>query len=139
ANNLDKLLTVDVVVESAVEQRVGITDNAGEGRPQFMRNVSDEVLADLLQSLQIRNVVENGNHAAAGGHGERRGLRLESAGNVGEKMEAQLGRLAGGAHGSNQFVKRGITDQLQQAKALIAAAAKSDGGQECLIAERHFQ
>ena len=104
-----------------------------------MRNVGDEVLAHLLQAFQIGDVVEDGDHAAAGGHGQRRGLRFESAGGVGGEMEAELAGLAGGAHGSNHFVKRRIANQLEQAKAFVAAAAESGGAEQSLVAEGHFQ
>ncbi len=138
-DDIDKSAAVFDIVQSSVEQCVRVSDNARERRTQLVRDVGNEILADLFQTLQIRNVVEDGNHSAAGGHGDRRRLHLEGARRVGGKMKPQLAGFAGGQHRADAFVERGIAHQLQQTKTLVAFAAESDGAQQSLVAERHFK
>src|SRR5579872_4144563 len=104
-----------------------------------MRNVSHEILANLLETLQIGDVVENGDDAAAGRHGELGRLYFESAGSVGKQMKAQLARFASGTHGLNQFIKKRLANDLQQAHSLIAVSAESGRAEESLVAEGHLQ
>src|ERR1035441_9942803 len=49
----DKALIVFGVLQPAVEQGIGIPDDGRQGGAHFVRNVGDEVLADLFEALQI--------------------------------------------------------------------------------------
>ena len=67
-NNFNEFAVIGVVIKRSVEQRFRIADDSGERRPQFVRNVGNEVLPNLFESFKIGNIVQNRNRAAAGRH-----------------------------------------------------------------------
>ncbi len=68
------------ILERAIEQRVRVSDDAGERGSQLMRHIGDEILAHLLQTFQIGDVVEDRDRAGTGRGFERSGVRLKRAG-----------------------------------------------------------
>lgn len=49
-DNLDEVAIVFLIIERSREQRFGKTLNSRQRRPQFVGNIGDEILADLLEA-----------------------------------------------------------------------------------------
>ena len=53
ANDIQELQIVDGVMDRSVQERFRIALDGGEGRAQLVRDVDDEILADVLQFLEL--------------------------------------------------------------------------------------
>ena len=82
-------------VVGLVDQRLGVALDGGQRRAQLVRDVGDEVAADLIGAAQVGDVVEDEHGAAAGGD-HRRDARDERAADVaGDRQLEACGLLAG--------------------------------------------
>ena len=65
-----------------VEQRFDIAADRRQRRAQLVRHVGDEIAAYLIRPLEVGDVVQDENRAAAAGRRDRRRARDEHAGTV---------------------------------------------------------
>ena len=93
------------VVDGAGQERFGAEFDAGQRRLQFVRDVGDQFLAEVLQP-QLGGVVQHQHRAAAAGGRQRPGAA----------WTVRLGRAVAGANSSRQGCGpfQGLSHQVEQ-------------------------
>ena len=115
-----------LLVFGIVEQGLGVALDGSERRAELVRDVGDEIAADLIGRLQVRDVVQHEDGAAPFGHhrrdvGHQRAaavqyqVQLEAFGIVAAQRSPDLFGDAGVTERLEVRAARGLTIQLQQA------------------------
>ena len=96
-------------IVGVVNQRFGVALDGGQRRAQFVRDVGDEVAADLIRVLQVGDVVQHKHRAAALGH--HRGNAPDQRA-IAVQRQRQLDAFGGPArHGARDLLDDGrMTD-----------------------------
>ncbi len=83
-------------IRDSVEQRFDVAPHGGERRPELVRDVGDEVAADLVGAPQVRDVVQHQDGTARRARGDRRTPRNEDRPRLlRQRQLPPLGRGAG--------------------------------------------
>src|SRR6266700_1519534 len=75
---------------------------------ELVRSVGDNIFAHLLQPLQLRYVMQDGESAASGWHVEGRRLHFKGPGVGGGQAEAKAPKLAARKDRAKQLAQAGI-------------------------------
>ena len=86
---MSRNLRVPSLLVGLVDERFGVALDGGERRAQLVRDVGDEVAADLIGAPQIGDVVQH-EHRAAAGRDDRRDSRHQRAADVAVAGQGQL-------------------------------------------------
>ncbi len=127
------------ILQTPVQQRIGTGDDAGERRTHLMRDICDEVFADLFQALQVRDVVEDGDSAAAGWGSHRRGVDFERAPSCRPDRERSLDVAARRYDVFDDLLDARVAHELQQGQSIGNGRAHSNRLGERFIREDYTQ
>ena len=137
ADDLQKFAIVLLVLQGPVQQRLRISLNGGERRAQFVRDVGDEILADALQPLQVADVVQDGEAAAARGGAQGTGLHFVRTSFAAGKLQPRFHRLARFQHALDNLDQRRILHQAVERHVIRNRHVRAHGAGEGTVTEHH--